>query len=109
MASFAGATTIPPTRLATDAAAPGSLPVFAISKQDAFVAGAATGAADPGAQSVYESYYGPAPLGLQGTDVMSHIARTNLTLPAYYQVKFLTNCLSGFLRLDTNIVVFVYL
>lgn len=48
---------------------------------------AATGDAFGRSSNIYDSYYGPAPAGLQNVDVMGHIARTNLTLPAYYQVR----------------------
>lgn len=37
--------------------------------------------------SDYEAYYGPAPAGVLNADVMGQIARTNLQLPAYYQVR----------------------
>ena len=37
--------------------------------------------------SDYEAYYGPAPPGVLNADVMGQIARTNLQLPAYYQVR----------------------
>ena len=77
-----------PYSVADSAAAPGSLPGYGASNpMERAVASAATGVADPKTPSVYEAYYGPAPAGLQGVDVMGHIARTNLTLPAYYQGK----------------------
>ena len=83
-----GAPTIVPEYSVADApAAPGSLAQFAgLGGRDALQASVATGSAQPNAASVYEAYYGPAPAGVQNVDVMGHIARTNLTLPAYYQV-----------------------
>lgn len=48
---------------------------------------AATGDAFGRSNNIYDSYYGPAPAGLQNVDVMGHIARTNFTLPAYYQAS----------------------
>ena len=88
----AGAGTIPDYGVASAPAIPGSLSRYtAVAPQDAATAGAATGFANPQSASVYEAYYGPPPAGLQGVDVMGHIARTNLTLPAYYQVRSLQN------------------
>ena len=88
MSSFAGTSTVPDYSVAGTPAAPGSLASFSnISRNEAMLASVTTGAANPSAASVYEAYYGPTPTGLQNVDVMGHIARTNLTLPAYYQGK----------------------
>ena len=83
LGSSAGATGVPPWSVAPQAAAPGSL--FSTRTGPDAVSTAAAGSTDT--PSVYSAYYGPPPPGVQGIDVMGHIARTNLTLPAYYQGK----------------------